>query len=166
MWQWGNGCAQNHEMSWILGREFVVDSFATWVVSECGNFVNRCINRKLCGMEEFCYVVMRHTRSRHAKNYCILWIDVVFSKLSKSRHQFKKMNYLENWTYQKKYFTKNELLNWYIFKWKTIKKISVDFLHRKLTFNVKFWHFFRICHYVNLQNAVISFADINFWPKI
>ena len=36
-------------------------------------------------------------------------------------------------------------------------KNSDDFLHRKLTLKIQFWHFLRPWHYVNLQNTAISF---------
>ena len=30
----------------------------------------------------------------------------------------------------------------------------------------RFWHFLTTRHYVNLQNTIISFEDIDFWPRI
>ena len=36
-------------------------------------------------------------------------------------------------------------------------KNSIDFLHRKLTLKVHFWHFLRPSGYVNLQNIAILF---------
>ena len=37
------------------------------------------------------------------------------------------------------------------------QKDSDDFLHRKLTLKVKFWHFLTHPHYTNLQNSMILF---------
>jgi hypothetical protein len=34
---------------------------------------------------------------------------------------------------------------------------DMDFLHRKLTFKVKCWHFLTPPHYTNLKNSMISF---------
>ena len=48
---------------------------------------------------------------------------------------------------------------------KKIEKYSDDFLHRKFTLKVRFWHFLTTRHYVNSQDEIISFEDIDFWPK-
>ena len=46
----------------------------------------------------------------------------------------------KNWYCQKMSLTKNVFLNWYS-PMKKSEKDSNDFWHRKLTLNVKFWHF-------------------------
>ena len=45
------------------------------------------------------------------------------------------------------------------------QKVSDDFLHRKLTLRVKFWHFLTPPHYTNLQNSMISFDYSRFLAK-
>ena len=69
-------------------------------------------------------------------------------------------------------------LNWcsIILEKKVYQKICpyIDILTRKnirkipsiFDFESRFCHFLTTCHYVNLQNTIISFENIEFWSKI
>ena len=48
------------------------------------------------------------------------------------------------------------------FKEIEIEKDSDDFILRKLTLNVKFWHFMTPLHYTNSSSSIISFGHVDF----
>ena len=47
------------------------------------------------------------------------------------------------------------------FNEKKVEKDSDDFWPRKLTLEVKFWHFLTACHYSKIQNSIISFGYVD-----
>ena len=61
--------------------------------------------------------------------------------------------------------TKHMLLNWYSSMKKKIEKDSDDFLHWKLTLNVKFWHFLTAHHQSKTQNSIISLGYVDSYAK-
>ena len=52
------------------------------------------------------------------------------------------------------------------FNEKILRKIPMNFWHRKLTLNVKFWPFLTPPHYTNSHNSIISFGYGDFLAKI
>ena len=60
-------------------------------------------------------------------------------------------------SYSFKLLTENVLINLYT-SMKENQKDSDNFLQRKLTLKVKFWHFLKARHYSNSPNLVISFG--------
>ena len=57
---------------------------------------------------------------------------------------------------------KNVLQNRYFSMKKKIQEDPDDFLHRKMTLKVKFWHFLTPPYYTNSQSSIISFGYVDF----